>query len=115
MRRHSLIVLLLAAVGSFLAAAPEEKKPESPARKGFVVHEWGVWRVHNDVELANADLRQIWDGLPKFVYGQVSTRDLPKHWQNIEPMDRPVLFFHSPEAFEAELRVDFPTGIPPVW
>lgn len=116
MRRFSLLALLLPVVGSLLLAAPEQKgTAEPPARKGFVVHEWGVWRVHNDVELANADLRQIWDGLPKFVYGQVTARDLPKHWQNIEPMDRPILFFHSPDAFEADLRVDFPGGIPAVW
>ena len=116
MRRVALLVLCLTAAGSLLLARSEEKKPaEAPTRKGFVVHEWGVWRIHNDIELANADLRQIWDGLPKFVYGQVSQRDLPKHWQNIEPMDKPVLFFHAPEAFEADLRIDFPSGIPAVW
>ena len=116
MRRVLLLGVILTLVGSLLLAATEEKgKAEPPPHKGFIVHEWGVWRVHNDVELANADLRQIWDGLPKFVYGQVSSRELPKHWQNIEPVDRPILFFHSPDAFEADLRVNFPGGIPAVW
>jgi hypothetical protein len=116
MRRIALIVLLSAAGGAFLTSASGEAEKGEPApRKGFVVHEWGVWRVHNDIELANADLRQIWDGLPKFVYGQVTTRDLPRHWQNIEPMDRPIIFFHSPDAFEADLRIDFGAGIPGVW
>jgi hypothetical protein len=114
-RRNALVVFLLAAAGSFLAAAPEEKGTAEEPRKGFVVHEWGVWRVHNDVELANADARQVWDGLPKFVYGQTGTRELPKHWQNIEIVDRPVIFFHSPEAFKATLRVEFPRGTPGVW
>jgi hypothetical protein len=113
--RTALIGLLLAAAGSFLAAAPEEKGKAEGPRKGFVVHEWGVWRVHNDLELANADARQIWEGLPKFVYGQTATRELPKHWQNVEIVDRPVIFFHSPEAFHANLRIDFPTGTPGVW
>jgi hypothetical protein len=115
-RRTSLIVFLLAGAGSFLAAAaPPEKGTVDGPRKGFVVHEWGVWRVHNDIELANADARQIWNGLPKFVYGQMASRELPRHWQNVEIVDRPVIFFHSPEAFQATLRVDFPTGTPGVW
>jgi hypothetical protein len=113
--RTALMGLLLAAAGSFLTAAPKEKGTPDVPRKGFVLHEWGVWRVHNDVELANADARQTWDGLPKFVYGQTGTRELPRHWQNAEIVDKPVIFFHSPEAFEATLRVDFPTGTPGVW
>jgi hypothetical protein len=84
-------------------------------RKGVVAHEWGVFRVHNDVELANADMRAIWQGLPKFVYGQVSDRDLPKYWRNIEAVDKPVIFFHTADAVEVELRVDFPGGMPAVW
>jgi hypothetical protein len=84
-------------------------------RKGLIAHEWGVFRVHNDVDLANADMRAIWQGLPKFVYGQVSERDLPKFWRNIEPADKPVIFFHATEPVEVELRVDFPGGIPAVW
>jgi hypothetical protein len=84
-------------------------------QKGLVVHEWGVLRAHNDVELANADMRAIWDALPSFVYGQVSGRRLPKHWQNLQIMDRPVIFFHAGKATDLELRVDFPGGYPGVW
>jgi hypothetical protein len=84
-------------------------------RKGFVVHEWGVFRVYNDVELANADMRAIWQGLPKFFYGQVSGRDLPKFWRNVEAVDKPVIFFHTSESVEVELRIDFPGGVPAVW
>jgi hypothetical protein len=86
-----------------------------PAAKGLVVHEWGVFRVHEDVELANADMRAIWEDLPPFVYGQVSGRDLPKHWQNIEPVDKPVLFFYANDPVTVNLRIDFPTGTPAVW
>jgi hypothetical protein len=84
-------------------------------RKGLVAHEWGVFRVHNDVDLANADMRDVWQALPKFVYGQMSGRDLPKHWQNLEIVDRPVIFFHTPEQVDVDLRVDFPGGMPAVW
>jgi hypothetical protein len=84
-------------------------------RKGLIAHEWGVFRVHSDVELANADMRAIWQALPKFVYGQVSERDLPKFWRNVEAVDKPVIFFHTADPVEVELRVDFPGGVPAVW
>src|SRR4051812_21182526 len=46
-RRIARLLLVLAASGSFLAAAPDDKgKGDEGSRKGFVVHEWGVWRVH---------------------------------------------------------------------
>jgi hypothetical protein len=95
--------------------ADEPGKAEPLPRKGLVVHEWGIFRVHNDIDLANADMRAVWDGLPKFVYGQVSGRDLPRFWRNVELVDKPVLFFHSPDPIDVELRIDFPTGFPGVW
>ena len=104
-----------ALIGGLLLFSTYLRAADPPPAKGLVVHEWGVWRVHNDVELANADMRAIWDGLPKFVYGQVSGRNLPRHWQNLEPVDRPVLFFHTPAALALEVRIDFPSGLPAVW
>jgi len=86
-----------------------------PPRKGLAVHEWGVFRTYNDHELANADMKAIWEGLPRFVYGQVKGRDLPLHWPNLEIIDRPILFFHAPEPVDVELRIDFPGGYPAVW
>jgi RNA polymerase sigma factor (sigma-70 family) len=88
--------------------------PAAPVHKGLALHEWGVWRVHNDLELAGADMRAVWDGLPKFVYGQVSARDLPKHWSQLN-VDRPIIFFHAAEPVEVNLRVDFTGGLPAVW
>src|SRR5205807_3217548 len=40
--------------GVGLLFAPALRADEAPA-KGLVVHEWGVFRVHEDVEMANAD------------------------------------------------------------
>ncbi|HZY85941.1 MAG TPA: hypothetical protein VFE78_13990 [Gemmataceae bacterium] len=93
----------------------EPPAPAAPVAKGLKVHEWGVFRVHNDTALANADMRAVWAGLPRFVYGQVAARSLPRHWQNVEIVDRPVLFFHTPKAVDVELKVDFPGGTPAVW
>jgi hypothetical protein len=92
-----------------------EVPPALPSAKGVVVHEWGVWRVHEQVELANADIRDIWNNLPRFVYGQIDGRNLPRRWPNITIVDRPILFFHTPTACQVDLRIDFPRGVPAVW
>jgi hypothetical protein len=113
MRWLGLLMLLLAGAVGLLGAA-DEKKPDDPVQ-GFLVHEWGVWRVHNDVHAANADMRATWDELPAFVYGQTTTRDFPRHWEEAKLVKKPVIFFHAPRAMEAEVRVDFPSGVPAVW
>src|SRR5207249_4567825 len=109
---------LLVAVSLGLAAGQEprqEAQPAAPPHKGLAVHEWGVFRVNNDVDLANADMRAIWDGLPPFVYGQLVGRELPKHWRNVEIRDRPVIFFHAAEPVDVALSVEFPGGMAGVW
>ncbi len=89
--------------------------PEPAVAKGLVVHEWGVFRVHDDAEMANADARAEWDSLPPFMYGNVSGRVLPVNWGRLEIRRRPVIFFHAPEPLALALRIDFPGGIPGVW
>ncbi|MBL8793636.1 MAG: hypothetical protein JNM56_07015 [Planctomycetia bacterium] len=91
------------------------QKPAVPVAEGLEVHEWGVFRVHRDLDLANADMKAIWDGLPKFIYGQVNGRQLPKHWQNLEIRDRPIVYFRTPKALEVQMKVEFPGGVPAVW
>jgi hypothetical protein len=107
-----LTLLLVGAVGLLWAA--DDKKPDDMV-KGFAIHEWGVFRVHDDVALANADRRAQWDELPAFVYGQTTTRDFPRHWEQAMNIYKPVLFFHAPRALEVEVRVDFEGGVPAVW
>jgi hypothetical protein len=108
MRRLFLVSLL------FLGT-PLLSKADPDGTPGLVVHEWGVWRVHEEADLANADIRDVWENLPSFVYGQVDGRKLPKRWPNIVISDKPVLFFHTPKACELTLRIDFPRGVPGVW
>jgi hypothetical protein len=93
--------------------APVAAEPE--ATKGLVVHEWGVFRVHEDAETANADARAEWDDLPRFMYGQVSGRDLPVNWGALEIRRRPIVFFHAPKAMSLRMKIDFPGGMPGVW
>src|SRR5437588_8066376 len=95
----------------FAPAAPADEAPP----KGLVVHEWGVFRAHQDVEMANADVLAEWRDLPEFVYGQVNGRVLPVNWGATEIRKRPLVFFHAPTPVQVRLRVDFPGGLPGVW
>lgn len=113
MRAFPLVLVLAAGFTAWGLTAPAV--PGAPVHKGLKVHEWGVLRVHEDVDMANADMRAVWDGLPKFVYGQVTGRNLPLHWHNVQEVDKPVLFFHTPAPVEVRLRIDFAGGIPGVW
>jgi hypothetical protein len=100
--------LAIALLGSAAMAA------DPPAKK-LTVHEWGVFRVHEDAEMANADIKALWDGLPEFVYGYIRGRLLPRHWGAVEIRDRPVIFFHAAEPMLLSMKVDFPGGMPGVW
>jgi len=109
-------LLLVAFVACCLGhQARAEPAAVRPVVKGLVVHEWGVFTVHDDVKLANADMRAEWNGLPKFVYGQIKGRELPKDASRFMPVAKPVLFFHCPREIDVDLKVDFPGGLPAVW
>src|SRR5579862_7631595 len=49
-----------------------------PTAKGLAVHEWGVFRVSEDLGFANAAVRATWDGLPEFIYGHIKGRIVPQ-------------------------------------
>jgi hypothetical protein len=88
---------------------------EVPVAKDLVVHEWGVFRVHEDVAIANADARAEWDDLPKFMYGNISGRVVPVNWGALEIRRRPIVFFHAKQPVALHMRIDFPGGMPGVW
>jgi hypothetical protein len=105
----STIIAILVGVPSAHAQAPQ------PAIKGLVVHEWGVFRVNEDAEFANAALRAEWDNLPPFIHGFIKGRSVPQHWGAIEPRLRPIIFFHAEQAVRVRARIDFPGGMAGVW
>jgi hypothetical protein len=115
MRESRWFCFFVLGLGALLLAMSVKSAPEVAAAKGLAVHEWGVFRVHHDLDMANADMKAIWADLPKFVYGQVPGRALPKHWPNIEIRDKPVIFFHTPQALALRVTVAFPDGMPGVW
>lgn len=107
MRAAWLVILGAAAVGIVLAADPPTAR-----QKDLVVHEWGVLSVHNDVELANADMRAVWEGLPRFIYGRVDQRRIP---QEMVVIYAPVIYFHTRQDVSIHVKVEFPGGRPAVW
>jgi hypothetical protein len=109
MKWHAIICALL------LAGSTSVAQLEQPIKKGFVVHEWGVFRVNENAEYANADLRAEWDDLPEFIYGHVKGRQVPQHWGAVEIRRRPIVFFHATEPLTARLTIGFPGGLAGVW
>jgi hypothetical protein len=103
------------AAGLALLAAATAQAQQPATVKGLVVHEWGVFRVHEDAQMANADVRAEWDELPGFVYGHIQGRQVPQHWGAVEIRRRPIVFFHAAEPAQVRLRIDFPGGMPGVW
>src|SRR3954471_6991604 len=90
--------VVLPLLSALLAAEPE-------TRKGLVLHEWGVFRAHEDQEVANADVLAEWDDLPDFIYGNIVGRQLPVNFGAYEIRRRPVIFFHSAEAVQVRLKI----------
>jgi hypothetical protein len=115
--RYRSWVLLSAAVFAWvcLVALSTGLTVEEPIHKGLEVHEWGVFGVNDDREVANADMRAEWAALPKFVFGQTSGRSLPINQPQNYIVRKPVVFMHSPQPLALEIRVDFPGGAPAVW
>lgn len=105
------ILLVWALFTSALAA----HEPTSPSAKGLRVHEWGVFRVHDDAEFANADLRALWDDLPEFAYGNIRGRTVPVHFGAFEIRKNPIIFFHAADPVRVRVKLDFPGGMPGVW
>ena len=103
-----LIAFTLASTG--ISAA----EPAPSTGKGLAVHEWGVFRVSEDADFANAALRAEWDNLPGFAYGHIKGRTVPQHWGAVEIRKNPIIFFHATEPCSFG-RVDFPGGMPGVW
>jgi hypothetical protein len=106
------IAIFCTAAALFLSLPGSAPEADAQEAKGLAVHEWGVVSVYNDVELANADMRAEWDGLPKFVYGRVDGRNVPV---NNLPVRAPVIYFHAPGPIGLNVKVDFPKGKPAVW
>jgi len=109
MKRLLIATLLAAFASSALAQGP------APVKKGLTVHEWGIFRVHEDVDFANADLRAAWDELPEFGYGHIKGRVVPHHWGAVEFRRRPIIFFYAQEPTTVRVKVDFPGGMAGVW
>lgn len=100
---------------SFLVSGAAVAADPVPVKKGLVVHEWGVFRVSQDADFANAEMRAAWDELPEFAYGHIKGRVVPQHWGAAEFRRQPVIFFHATEPTLLRAKIDFPGGMAGVW
>jgi len=79
----------------------------------LTVHEWGVFTVYNDVDVANAGLKAEWATLPDFFYRQFPKQRLrwmPAAW------DKPILYFYTQrEHLSVKVKLAFKEGAPVVW
>jgi len=117
--------LLLCAVA--LAGAAQAAGPAAPAAgprrdpagvKGYAVHEWGVFTIHPDLEMANAALAAEWADCPRELYRTEppNLRNLP--WRG--SVRKPIVYFHwdadpPPPEKGLTMKVRFPDGRPVIW
>ena len=104
----------LFALVSFFGSTVIASEPLTP-QKGLAVHEWGVFRVNDDIDFANAYLRAEWDDLPEFAYGYIKGRVVPQHWGAFEERAKPIIFFHAEKPTQIRVKIDFPGGMAGVW
>ena len=104
-----------------LAAAAHGAAPaDGPIRnaagvKGYAVHEWGVFTIHPDLEMANAALAAEWADCPREFYRTEppNLRNLP--WRG--EVAKPIVYFHwaadpPPPEQGLTMKVRFPAGRP---
>jgi hypothetical protein len=122
-------VLMLAAASASAAEptaavpAPVAAQADGPIRapagvKGYAVHEWGVFTIHPDLEMANEALAAEWADCPKELYRTEppNLRNLP--WRG--GVDKPIVYFHwdgeqPPPEQGLKMKVRFPDGRPVIW
>jgi len=100
-------------------AAPADGPRRDPAGvKGYAVHEWGVFTIHPDLEMANAALAAEWADCPRELYRTEppNLRNLP--WRG--SVRKPIVYFHwdadpPPPEKGLTMKVRFPDGRPVIW
>ena len=101
------------------AAAIADGPIRDPAGvQGYAVHEWGVFTIHPDLEMANAALAAEWAGCPRELYRTEppNLRNLP--WRGT--VTKPIVYFHwqadgPPPEKGVAMKVRFPDGRPVIW
>jgi hypothetical protein len=101
------------------AAAIADGPIRDPAGvQGYAVHEWGVFTIHPDLEMANEALAAEWADCPKELYRTEppNLRNLP--WRG--SVLKPIVYFHwdgeqPPPGQGVTMKVRFPDGRPVIW
>lgn len=103
------LLLLLATIG-IGTAAHADASPSPPAVRGFVVHEWGVWKVKRGELLHVAELARE---NPTFVRVAPTPTGLVPTTPQLHPVaKKPVLFFYAKQPLHVEVTVQLMGGYP---
>jgi hypothetical protein len=107
-----------AAVPASVAAQADGPIRNPAGVQGYAVHEWGVFTIHPDLEMANAALAAEWADCPRELYRTEppNLRNLP--WRG--GVDKPIVYFHwdgeqPPPEQGLKMKVRFPDGRPVIW
>src|ERR1700727_239564 len=102
------LLLVLASTAVILSAA--EVQPDQPSN--LTVHEWGTFTsvAAEDGSAIDWDALGGKDDLPKFV-NSFGYRCFKWRVTGKVRMETPVVYFYSPRALEADVKVSFPQGL----
>ncbi|HUD98941.1 MAG TPA: hypothetical protein VMR62_05165 [Bryobacteraceae bacterium] len=108
----SVVVLVISIAAILNSAELSTNQPD-----GFTVHEWGTF-----TSVAGEDGSAIeWnvlggkDDLPGFVYNRGACVSVKSGLAGTVRMETPVMYFYSPAALDARVRVVFPKGLITEW
>lgn len=106
------LLLVLASTAVILSAA--EVQPDQPSN--LTVHEWGTFTsvAAEDGSAIDWDALGGKDDLPKFV-NSFGYRCFKWRVTGTVRMETPVVYFYSPRALEADVKVSFPQGLITEW
>ncbi|MBK7883720.1 MAG: hypothetical protein IPJ81_07915 [Chitinophagaceae bacterium] len=99
------------------------KSNSKPAQSDLTVHEWGTFTTLHDSkgnQLSGVYLEE--EGLPRFVHSLSPQYPSVKGGKGFTTpenvtvkMETPVIYFYSPKAINASVKVDFPQGAIGQW
>ncbi len=112
------VALLFASVAALIAAdfAPQLHARVTAQPVDFTVHEWGTFTsvAGEDGSAIEWDALGCKDDLPEFVH-DFGYRGFKWSLQGTVRMETPVMYFYSPRAVQARVKVEFPKGLITEW
>src|SRR5438034_11831086 len=109
--KSTIPVLIMSAATILMAASTVSTEPSD-----LTVHEWGTFTsvAGEDGAAIDWDALGCKDDLPGFVNDR-GYRNFKFRWAGTVRMETPVMYFYSPRAMDARVKVAFPQGLITEW